>query len=192
MKGPDTQPTVFVVDDEDEVADTYSKSLKGSYAVRTAYSGEEAIESMSPDVDVVLLDRRMPEISGDKVLEKIRNTGYDCRIVLITAIEPELEILSLDFDEYLTKPVGPDDLHEVVEAMLARTEYVTTVREAIALASKMATLESKMDIEELEASEEYRRIQRRFRELREEVNSPPDDSLYTDLAEEKIRTLFES
>jgi DNA-binding response OmpR family regulator len=192
MKGPNTQPTVLVVDDEEDIADTYSKFLEESYAVRMAYSGEGAIESMSPDVDVVLLDRMMPDMSGDEVLDKIRYRGYDCRIVLVTAVEPALEILSLDFDEYLTKPVGPDDLHEVVESMLARTEYVTTVREAIALASKMATLESKMDIDELEASEEYRQIQRRFHKLREEVDFPSDDSLYTDLAEEKIRIIFDS
>lgn len=57
----DRQATVLVVDDEKDLADVYAEHLKERYTVRTEYSGNEALEAMSPDVDVVLLDRRMPD-----------------------------------------------------------------------------------------------------------------------------------
>jgi CheY-like chemotaxis protein len=41
--------------------------------VRTAYGGHEALEELSDDVDVILLDRRMPGLSGDEVLEEVRD-----------------------------------------------------------------------------------------------------------------------
>lgn len=191
MNRSERRPTVLVVDDETDVADVYAEHLLGTYAVRTAYSGSGALEAMSSDVDVVLLDRRMPDKSGDEVLALIRDRDYDCRVVFLTAVNPAPEVLSLDFDGYLTKPVSGDDLREIVATMLARREYVATLEEAVALASKMATLETKMDIEELKASEEYREVQDRFDELRGEIGAPPDEGLYSELARQKLATLFE-
>jgi len=48
------------------------------YEVVTAYDGSTALERMSDAIDIVLLDRHMPDITGDRVLEEIRATGYDC------------------------------------------------------------------------------------------------------------------
>lgn len=191
MRRSEIQPTVLVVDDEAEVADVYAKHLSESYAVRTAYSGDEAVALLNPDVDVVLLDRRMPDMSGDEVLTHIRSQRYDCFVVFLTAVQPTKDILTLDFDEYLTKPVSPGELHEIVETMLSRREYVRQVRDAIALASKLATLEAKMDIAELEASDEYAALLRQFEELRGEVGSPPEEGTYSALAREKLQALFE-
>ena len=183
--------TVLVVDDEKEIADVYAEHLEERYTVRTAYSGDGAIESMSPDIDVVLLDRRMPDKSGGEVIDRIRERGYNCRVVFITAVEPDLDVLSLGFDEYLTKPVLARDLYDVVDAMLARNEYVATVREAISLASRIATLESKMDVEELEESDRYAEVQQRFHALREEMQTPPSEGIYSELTREKLEVLFE-
>lgn len=185
------EATVLVVDDEEGVADIYAEHLTERYTVRTAYSGDGAIESMSPDIDVVLLDRRMPDRSGGEVIDRIRGRGYNCRVVFITAVEPDLDVLSLGFDEYLVKPVLARELYDVVDAMLARNEYVATVREAISLASRIATLESKMDVEELEESDRYTDAQERFHELREDVETPPSEGIYSELTREKLELLFE-
>jgi DNA-binding response OmpR family regulator len=185
------QATVLVVDDEKDLANVYAEHLERQYTVRTAYSGNGALEAMSPDVDVVLLDRRMPDKTGSEVIELIRARGYNCRIVFITAVDPVPDVLSRGFDEYLTKPVSADELFNVMEAMLARDEYVRNIEEAIALVSKMGTLEAKMDIGELERSEEYAEVQRRFHDLREEIETPPVEGMYSDLAQEKLQVLFE-
>lgn len=189
----DGRPTVLVVDDETDTADIYTDILGGEYDVRTAYSGEEALELADSDVSVVLLDRRMPELSGDEVLKELRARDYDCRVVMVTAIDPDIDIIDLQFDDYLVKPVSADELRDAVERMLARNDHDDKIREAIAVASKMATLESKMEIAELEASQEYAELDRKFEELREDIGTvqPVEgEDLYGEFKTEKIRSLF--
>ncbi|MDX1748088.1 MAG: response regulator, partial [Halobacteriales archaeon] len=65
MPDDEDRPVVLIVDDEPEIVDLYNRRLKGTYAVRTAYGGTEALEEADESVDIVLLDRRMPDLSGD-------------------------------------------------------------------------------------------------------------------------------
>ena len=73
-----TQPTILVVDDERQLADLYATWVGDDYAVRTAYDGQSALEQADEAVDVVLLDRHMPDLTGDEVLGRIRDRGLDC------------------------------------------------------------------------------------------------------------------
>lgn len=186
------RPTVLVVDDEPEAADLYEKQLRDSYEVLTAYSGEDGLERLDNGVDIVLLDRRMPGLSGDEVLDEIRNRNVPCRVIMVTAIDPDLEIIDLPFDEYLTKPVTGAELHDATERMLGRAEHDSKMREFMRVASKMATLESKMRIDEIEASEEYAALETRFTELRDELESAGEiDDLYAEFTTEKLRSLVD-
>lgn len=190
-QGAEGRGSVLIVDDEEDTADLYADYLD-VYEVRTAYSGRDALAAYGPAVDVVLLDRRMPDMSGDEVLERIRDGDDTCYVVFVTGVEPSLDIVSMDFDEYLVKPIAADELREVVGAMFDRKEYDELLHEAFVLASKMTTLEAKMDIDELEASEEYGQLQERFRELQDELEFPPETDIYSDLTAEKLRILFDS
>lgn len=182
---------MLVVDDEQETADLYTEFLADAYTVRTAYSGEKALDAVDADVAVVLLDRRMPGISGDEVLQTIRARDLDCRVVMVTAIEPDIEVLDLPFDDYLVKPVSRDMIRDAVSAMLVRRTCDDTIREIVALTSKMATLESKLSLPELEASPKYAAAEARFAELRDEADlGEPTDDVYTELTVDKIRALF--
>lgn len=184
-------PTVLVVDDDVETAGIYTESLAEEYTVSTAHSGEEALTLLNPDVAVVLLDRRLPGISGDDVLKKIRERTADCRVVMVTGITPDIEILDLPFDDYLVKPVSTETIHDTVARMLVRRECDDTMQEAVALVTKMATLEAKMTIPELEASSEYTALRAELAELREETDiEGPDGEIYSELAAEKMRALF--
>ncbi len=71
-----TNQTVLVVDDEQGLADLYANWLEDRYTVHTSYNGTDALETLSQEIDVVLLDRRMPDMSGDEVLTEIRNRGF--------------------------------------------------------------------------------------------------------------------
>ena len=146
--------TILVVDDDEETADVLAKMLQSDHEVIVAYGGEEALELVGPDIDVVLLDRRMPDCKGDEVLEEIRSRGIDCRVVMVTAVEPDIDIIRLDFDDYLVKPVSQETLRETVDRMITRSALDEKLLAAFSLATKMATLESKMAISDLEASEE--------------------------------------
>lgn len=189
----DDRPTVLIVDDEEETADLFAEFLDGDYATLTAYGGEEALDRLTADVDVVLLDRSMPGTTGDEVLSTIRDRGVDCRVVMVTAVEPNTDVIDLDFDEYLVKPVSRETLIDAVERMLVRKSHDHELQEVFAIASKMATLESKMDIDDLESSEKYATLERRFAEHRASISRlGPDDDLYAELSAVKMRALFDT
>ncbi|MFB6176973.1 MAG: response regulator [Halobaculum sp.] len=108
--------TVLVVDDEKEVADAYALRLRNVCAVETAYSGREALDTVRrTTVDVILLDRRMPELSGDEVLERLAEQDFEGRVVMLTAIDPGFDVLDLPFDGYLQKPADTDTLRDAID-----------------------------------------------------------------------------
>jgi len=171
---PPEQSTVLVVDDEQDVADLYSMWLQDEYRVRSAYEGEEALDVLDESVDVVLLDRRMPGQSGDDVLEEIRERDLDCRVVMVTAVKPDFDILEMGFDDYLVKPVSRDDLLETVEQMLTRVDYGEQLQEYYSLVSKKAVLEAEKDPATLEESEEYAELEAEIAQLETQVDDTRD------------------
>nr|WP_324666244.1 response regulator [Haloarcula sp. CK38] len=106
-----------MVDDDEKVAGAYALRLEDVADVSVAYSGEEALDVIDDQQppDVVLLDRHMPGLSGDEVLEQLRERALNTRIIMVTAIDPELGVLDLPFDDYLSKPVDREDLRTVVD-----------------------------------------------------------------------------
>ncbi|MEY7847624.1 response regulator transcription factor [Natrarchaeobius sp. A-rgal3] len=164
---------VLVVDDEARLADLFATWLETEWAVDTAYDGEEALEKMADSIEVVLLDRRMPGLSGDDVLEAIRDDGYDCRVVMVTAVDPDFDIIEMGFDDYLVKPVSKDELLEIVDEVSNRSEYESDILEYYALVSKKALLESEKADRVLSTNEEYQQLRERIEDLEERV----DDSV---------------
>jgi DNA-binding response OmpR family regulator len=164
------QSTVLVVDDEQDVADLYAMWLKDDYRVQSAYDGDSALDVLDESVDVVLLDRRMPGQSGDEVLEEIRERELNCRVVMVTAVKPDFDILEMGFDDYLVKPVSKDDLHETVEQMLTRVDYGAKLQEYFSLVSKKAVLDAEKPQEALDENEEYAELEAEIEDLRSEVD----------------------
>lgn len=170
MTDSETQPTVLAVDDEPDLAELYGVYLESAYEVRIATGGEAALAEMDADVDVVLLDRRMPDMSGHEVLAAIRDAGYDARIAMLTAVEPDVDIVEMPFDDYKTKPVTKADLLALVEVLLYRAEFDDHSQEFFALASKKAALEAAGTTD----SEEYRELVERLEGVRERVDETLD------------------
>lgn len=171
----DERPTVLVVDDEKDLADLYAAWLSGKYDVRTAYGGDEALEKLDDDVDVALVDRLMPDLSGDEVLAAIRERGYDCRVAMVTAVEPDFDIVGMGFDDYLVKPVDSDEMLGIVAQLLTRATYDDQLRELYALASKRAALESQKSQRELEDSDAYAELTERIQRLRDDLDETVAD-----------------
>jgi DNA-binding response OmpR family regulator len=169
MTGTD-EPVVLIVEDEQDIAQTYRLWLDEEYDLRMAADGDEGIELLDESVDVVLLDRKMPGLSGDEVLERIREQGLDCRVAMVTAVEPDFDILEMGFDAYLTKPVEADQLRETVRNLLERFEYDSLLQEYYSLVEKQATLEATKSRSELETSEEYQRLTDRIGTLRDKLS----------------------
>ena len=160
--------TVLIVDDEPEVADVYALRLRDRFETRVAYSGQSALDRIGPGIDVVLLDRRMPDISGDEVLEKIREQGYSCRVIMLTAVDPGLDIVDMPFDDYLCKPVEKGDLVDVIEQQLEIKRHDEQLSEYLELASKLALLERKSNGSG-ETHDELEALRERADRLRDEL-----------------------
>jgi len=179
MESSSGEATALVVDDEKAVADAYTAQLRSEYDTRTAYGGEQALESVDEDVDVVLLDRRMPDRSGDEVLEIIRQRELDCRVIMVTAVDPDFDIVDMPFEDYLQKPAGREDLITAIERQLRATEYDERFTEYIELNTKVGLLEREKSTGELEDAEDVQEIRDRAAELKSELDdtvSEFDDS----------------
>ncbi len=168
------RPVVLVVDDEPQLAELFALWLEEEWTIRIAHSGDEALSQMDPSVAVVLLDRRMPGKSGDETLEAIREAGYDCRVIMVTAVDPDFDIIEMGFDDYLVKPVANSEVSETVRRVHRRSEYDEIMREYYSLASKRAVLETEKPRSEIEDNEEFRELERRLTELREAVDETID------------------
>ena len=180
---------VLVVDDEQRLADLFGTWLRADWEVSVAYDGESALEALDDDVEVILLDRRMPGLSGDEVLEEVRDRDADVRVVMVTAVDPDFDIVDMGFDDYVVKPVSKDDLLEVVERMESRSAYDRSVQRYYSLASKKALLESEKPASELEGSGEYQDLVAEFEDLRDEADAAVDELSTKDDFESAFRGL---
>jgi DNA-binding response OmpR family regulator len=162
--------TVLVVDDEPDVADAYAAQLQGEFIVSTAYGGQEALDKLDDAVDIVLLDRRMPGISGDEVLEKIRERDLHMRVAMVTAVDPDFDIIEMPFDDYVIKPVSRDDLFDTIERLLTCSEYEERLRRYYALTAKHATLVANKPESELAESDAFEDLEEKMNEIREDLD----------------------
>ncbi|MCD2199223.1 response regulator [Halobacterium sp. KA-4] len=133
--------TVLVVEDERALASLYDAWLGDDYDVRIAHTGRDALDLLDVTVDVVLLDRRLPGLSGREVLTAIREQYDDCQVAMVTAVEPGLDVLEMGFDDYVTKPASREDIRSVVASLVDRKQYDAYVQRYFRLLSKRAALE---------------------------------------------------
>ncbi len=185
--------TVLVVDDEPDVADAYAAQLTDEYIVSTAYGGTEALEQLDDSVDVVLLDRRMPGVSGDEVLETIRERNLQVRVAMVTAVDPDFDIIEMPFDDYVIKPVSRSDLFETIERLLTTSEYEERLRRYYALTAKHATLVANKPESELAENDAFKQLQIEMEQIASELdqtisefNEDDFDAAFRDLNDPSI------
>ncbi|ERH01097.1 MAG: putative transcriptional regulator [Halonotius sp. J07HN6] len=162
---PETEQVVLVADDHQRIRTMHIDWLADEYTVRQASDGEETLRQLDTDVGVVVLDRRMPGLSGGEVLDWVRSQRYDIRVVMVTSEDVDFDLLDMGFDEYLTKPVRQAELRDVVADLFDRHEYSTQLQQYLALQSKLALLRVEYPDEALSANEEYQRLRTRLEEL---------------------------
>ena len=163
---------VLIVDDESEVASLYEGWLS-DYRTYVAHDGREALtilEERSKDIDVVLLDRKMPKLSGPEVLERIRASEYDCRVAMITAVAPGYDIIDMPFDEYVTKPVDGYTLLTTVESLHNRAAYAGNLTRYYSLVSTHVNLSAEHSPEELEENKRFVSLEAEIDEVRQTLD----------------------
>ena len=113
---------VLVIDDEPAIRRLMKTSLGAeSYEVIEAATGEEGWATFChAKPDVVLLDLGLPDIDGKEVIRRIRAAGLTPIVVLSIRGDErgKVEALDLGADDYVTKPVGMDELNARLRAAL--------------------------------------------------------------------------
>src|SRR2546428_2696050 len=116
---------ILLVEDEHKVASLIARALKeNTYAVDVVETGEKALE-LGTDVhyDAILLDVRLPGISGIEVCRELRQRGIEAPVLILTArglTEQKVEGLDAGADDYLTKPFVLAELLARVRALVRR------------------------------------------------------------------------
>ena len=116
---------ILVVEDERRVANFVCRALReNSYAVDLADTGEKALEMASETpYDSILLDVRLPGLSGVQVCRELRDSKIDTPILMLTArslVEQRVEGLDAGADDYLTKPFAVAELLARVRSLVRR------------------------------------------------------------------------
>lgn len=116
---------ILVVEDEPKVARTLVKGLEvNHFAVDLANDGEEGLQlATEVDYDLVLLDWNLPKLDGLTVLRKLRKSGSNMRVMLLSArtdVSDRVAGLRAGADDFLVKPFSFDELLARVYALLRR------------------------------------------------------------------------
>ncbi|MBV0925042.1 response regulator [Halomicroarcula limicola] len=166
-----SEPTVLVVDDEQPLADAYERWIRDTCSTRVAYDGKEAVELLDESVDLALLDRQMPGCSGDEVAKTIRQKDIDCRIAMLSALEPDEELLDVYYDTYRMKPLtSPEELHELFETLQRRATYDPEERRLVAIVTKKRDVEQSVDESTLRQSTRYSELTDELDALRRDLS----------------------
>lgn len=165
------RPTVLLVEDDVGLADLFAAWLADSYDVRVAYNCDAAFRELDATVDVAVLDRHLPDGSGDDIVAAIREREFDCGVAMVTAVRPDADVATMGFDEYLVKPVGREELRDTVSRLVRLSAYEQTVREFFAVVSKKALFETHVPASDLEQMAEYEQLVARAAQLEAELTA---------------------
>ena len=124
---------IAVVEDEKELCESLKLLLtdKG-YEIVTAGSCGEADKYIgNPQIDMFLLDVKLPDGSGFDICRKIRKSSEEVPVIFLTSCDNEEEIvtgLDIGADDYITKPFGMTELIARIRAVLRRYEKTHSVK----------------------------------------------------------------
>jgi DNA-binding response OmpR family regulator len=116
---------ILLIEDERKVASFVARALREeSYAVDISDTGPDGLErALGTSYDAILLDIRLPGLSGIEVCSELREKGIEAPILMLTArtlIEQRVEGLDAGADDYLTKPFAVAELRARVRALIRR------------------------------------------------------------------------
>jgi DNA-binding NtrC family response regulator len=118
------RPTILVVDDDAGLRESFRLILDDEYEVVDVTSGHQALEVVrAAQVDIVLLDIRLPEIDGIEVLERIKQIDEQVEVILVTAVKTvktAVAAMKLGAFDYVTKPFDEEELLATIRRALQK------------------------------------------------------------------------
>jgi len=134
------RPSILIIEDDPMASSALSDYSSNPFKVRTVSRGEDGIRHYTKDTDLVILDRKLDDMSGDTVATEIKEKDQHALILVVSGIDPEDNILDLPVDCYLKKPVSRTELRSRISDILNRQGLELEQREYLALRSKQSAL----------------------------------------------------
>jgi len=125
---------ILIAEDEKQIAESLKKNFSDEgYNAVIAIDGEEALQfSKSLKFDLILLDWKMPKLTGLEVCKNIRLSDNKVPIILITAlgdISNKVEALNAGADDYITKPFSFEEVFARINAVMRRSMIAKEILE---------------------------------------------------------------
>ena len=126
MRGSDRMPRLLVVEDEPNILELLSASLRyAGFDVVTAAAGTEAVQAAQRHrPDLIVLDVMLPDMDGFDVIRRLRGGGARIPVVFLTArdaTEDQVRAWRLGGDDYVAKPFSLEEVIARIRAVLRRT-----------------------------------------------------------------------
>jgi DNA-binding NtrC family response regulator len=121
---------ILVVDDEAIACQSCARILGDEgYTVHTTHSGHEGLERIRDNpYDILILDLMMPGIGGMDVLQRVRESGQDIDVLMVTddsTVETAVQAMKLGAFDYICEPFQPDELTLVVKRIVEKRQLLS-------------------------------------------------------------------
>lgn len=121
------RPRILIVDDDESIRKVLVAVLEeNEYVVDSAKDGKEAIEKTSRDFyNLALVDIRLPDIEGTKLIAKMKETTPRMRKIIITgypSLQNAVEALNKGADAYIMKPFDMDKVLQTIKEQLKKQQ----------------------------------------------------------------------
>lgn len=123
----------------------------------------------SVSVLIVEDERELADMYG------IEERGLDCRVALVTAVNPDFDLIDLCIDDYVLKPVTREKLRKTVARLVTLREYNEQMQSLTAKRLRRNVLEVEKTRASLQESDEFQRLETEIEELAETVGELADD-----------------
>lgn len=164
-------PGVLIVEDDSPVAELYAEWVTGDYPVRVAQTAAEARTQWDTEVAVVMLDRRLRTTTAADILEDLREAGSNVKIAMITAVEPDVDIIEMEVDEYITKPLKKAEFRACITRLLHRRTLSQKLDYHFKLASKLAAIETSRCYASPNTTAAASRLQAEFEQISQDITA---------------------
>ncbi len=136
------KPTLLIVDDEERSARILKINFRDKYNILLANNGVQALSLLEHEpVNLILTDLRMPEMTGNELLEKIREKSYHIPVIIMTAygtIENAVRSMKMGAFDYILKPLNIENLSLTIERAL---NYSNLLNENVKLKEQLKQYE---------------------------------------------------
>ncbi|ERG97038.1 winged helix-turn-helix transcriptional regulator [Haloquadratum walsbyi] len=134
------ETSALIIEDESMIAELYMNYLSEDYDPHYYESAKEALSSTIDEDIITILDRRLPNISGDEVAARLKTKVDTCLILAVSGVEPGEGITELPIDDYLQKPVKKDELLSRLSNLELRLGLPPEEQQYLAVRSKQRAL----------------------------------------------------